>query len=147
MTNRYEGPELVGFSQMLIVHHYLLIPTLIGESAKAEQTQGLFLLDTGSQLNMVSTNLAPEITKVHGSLDRVRGISGRVKNVYEADKIVLQFATFRQLNLDLTSFDLAGFSRGAGMEFSGIMGLPLIGMFASVTLDYRDGCVKFDYKR
>ncbi|MGD0362327.1 MAG: aspartyl protease family protein [Bryobacteraceae bacterium] len=147
VTNRYEGPELAGFSQMLIVHHYLLIPTLIGESAKAEQTQGLFLLDTGSQLNMVSTNLAPEITKVHGSLDRVRGISGKVKNVYEADKIVLQFATFRQLNLDLTSFDLAGFSRGAGLEFSGIMGLPLIGMFASVTLDYRDGCVKFDYKR
>ena len=146
-ANRYEGPELAGFSQMLIVHHYLLIPTLISQSTKGEQTQGLFLLDTGSELNMISTNLAPAIAKVHGSLDRVRGISGKVKNVYEADKIVLQFATFRQLNLDLTSFDLTGFSRGAGMEFSGIMGLPLIGMFASVTLDYRDGCVKFDYKK
>jgi len=146
-TDRYQGPELGGFSQMLIVHHYLLVPTLISESTKAEQTQGLFLLDTGSQLNMISTSLAPEITKVHGSLDRVRGISGKVKDVYQADKIVLQFATFRQLNLDLTSFDLTGLSRGAGMEFSGIMGLPLIGMFASVTLDYRDGCVKFDYKR
>jgi len=147
LTNRYEGSELAGFSQMLVVHHYLLIPTLISESTKAEQTQGLFLFDTGAQLNMISTNLAPEITNVHGSLDRVRGISGTVKNVYEADKIVLQFATFRQLNLGLTSFDLTGFSRGAGLEFSGIMGLPLIGMFASVTLDYRDGCVKFDYKR
>jgi hypothetical protein len=51
------------------------------------------------------------------------------------------------LNLGLTSFDLTGFSRGAGLEVSGIMGLPLIGLFASVTLDYRDGCVKFDYKR
>jgi hypothetical protein len=129
------------------MYHYLLIPTLIGESAKAELTQGLFLLDTGAQLNMISTNLAPEITKVHGSLDRVRGISGKVKNVYQADKIVLQFATFRQLNLDLTSFDLTSISRSAGLEVSGIMGLPLIGMFASVTLDYRDGCVKFAYKR
>jgi len=147
LTNRYEGPELADFSQMLRVHHYLLIPTLIGESAKAEQTQGLFLLDTGAGLNMISTNLVPAITKVHGSLDRVRGISGRVKNVYEADKIVLRFATFQQLNLGLTSFDLTGFSRGAGLEVSGIMGLPLIGLFASVTLDYRDGCVKFDYKR
>jgi len=26
------------------------------------------------------------------------------------------------------------------------MGLPLIGMFESVTLDYRDGGIKFDYK-
>jgi tetratricopeptide (TPR) repeat protein len=147
LTNRYEGPELAGFSQMLRMYHYLLIPTLIGESAKAELTQGLFLLDTGAQLNMISTNLAPEITKVHGSLDRVRGISGKVKNVYQADKIVLQFATFRQLNLDLTSFDLTSISRSAGLEVSGIMGLPLIGMFASVTLDYRDGCVKFAYKR
>ncbi|HXM45654.1 MAG TPA: aspartyl protease family protein [Bryobacteraceae bacterium] len=147
LTNRYEGPELAGFSQMLKVHHYLLIPTLISQSTKAEQTRGLFLLDTGADLNMISSNLAPAIAKVHDSGDKVRGISGRVKNVYEADKIVLQFATFRQLNLDLTSFDLTGLSRGAGLEFSGIMGLPLIGMFASVTLDYRDGCVKFDYKR
>jgi len=147
LTNRYEGPELAGFSQMLIVHHDLLIPTSISESTKAEQTQGLFLLDTGAQLNTISTNLAPSITKVHGSADQVRGISGRVKNVYEADKIILQFATFRQLNLGLTSIDLTDISRGAGLEVSGIMGLPLIGMFASVTLDYRDGCVKFDYKR
>ncbi|MGA2741264.1 MAG: retropepsin-like aspartic protease [Bryobacteraceae bacterium] len=147
LTNRYEGPEQAGFSQMLIVHHYLLIPTLIRQSIKGEQTQGLFLSDTGAELNMISSNLAPAIAKVHDSEDKVRGISGAVKNVYEADKIVLQFATFRQLNLDLTSFDLTSISRGASLEFSGIMGLPLVGMFASVTLDYRDGYVKFDYKR
>jgi hypothetical protein len=76
----------------------------------------------------------------------VRGISGKVKMVYQADKIVVQFATFRQQIRDLTSFDLVGFSRGAGAEISGIMGLPLIGMFESVTLDYRDGRIKFDYK-
>jgi tetratricopeptide (TPR) repeat protein len=147
LTNRYEGPELAGFTQMLRVHHYLLIPTLISETTKAEQTQGLFLLDTGAGLSMISTNLAPAVTKVSDSGQKVRGISGRVKNVYEADKIVLQFATFQQLNLGLTSFDLTGFSRGAGLEVSGIMGRPLIALFASVTLDYRDGCVKFDYKR
>jgi hypothetical protein len=147
LTDRYEGPELAGFSQMLIVHHFLLIPTLISQSTKTEQTQGLFVFDTGSELNMISTNLAPAIAKVHDSRHQVRGISGKVKNVYEADKVILQFATFRQLNLGLTSFDLTGLSRSAGLECSGIMGLPLIGLFASVTLDYRDGRVKFDYKR
>jgi len=147
LVDRYDGPELAGYSQMLIIQHNLLIPTLISESTKAEQTAGLFLLDTGAGLNMISTNLAPAITNVHDSQDRVRGVSGKVKMVYRADKIVLQFASFRQLNLDLSSFDLTGFSRGAETEISGIMGLPLIGIFESVTLDYRDGRVKFDYKR
>jgi tetratricopeptide (TPR) repeat protein len=147
LVDRYEGPELAGYSQMLIIHHYLLIPTLISETTNAEQTPGLFLLDTGARLNMISTQLAPAITKVHDSDSvRVRGISGKVKMVYEADKVVVQFATFRQQIRDLTSFDLAGFSRGAGAEISGIMGLPLIGVFQSVTLDYRDGRIKFDYK-
>ena len=27
------------------------------------------------------------------------------------------------------------------------MGLPLLGLFESVTLDYRDGRIKFDYKK
>ena len=147
LVDRYDGPELAGYSQMLIMHHHLLIPKLISESTKAEQTAGLLLVDTGSQLNMISTNLAPAITKVHDSQAGVRGISGKVQMVYQADKIVLQFANFRQLNLDLVSFDLRGFSRSAEMEISGIMGLPLLGMFESVTLDYRDGRVKFDYKR
>jgi tetratricopeptide (TPR) repeat protein len=146
LVDRYEGPELAGYSQMLIIHHDLLIPTLISESKKTEQTPALFLLDTGSNVSMISTNLAPEITKVHGSEVRVRGISGKVKMVYDADKVVVQFSTFRQQIRDLTSFDLRDFSRGAGAEIGGIMGLPLIGMFESVTLDYRDGCIKFDYK-
>lgn len=146
-VDRYDGPELAGFSQVFRVEHDLLIPAMISETAKAEQTPGLLLFDTGSRLNMISTNLAPAITNVHDSEARVRGISGRVKMVYQADKIVLQFANFRQQNLGLTAFDLTGFSRGAGMEISGIMGLPLIGIFESVTLDYRDGRIKFDYKK
>jgi tetratricopeptide (TPR) repeat protein len=148
LVDRYEGPELAGSSQMLIIRHHLLIPTLISETTKTEQTPALFLFDTGSNLNMISTKLAPEITQVHDTDSvRVHGISGKVKMVYEADKIVVQFATFRQQIREITSFDLRGFSRGAGAEIGGIMGLPLIGMFDSVTLDYRDGRIKFDYKR
>ena len=146
LVDRYEGPELTGYSQMLILHHYLLMPTLISETEKADQTPALFLLDTGSNTNMISTNLAPEITKVHGSEVQVRGVSGKVRQVYDADKVVLQFANFRQRIRDIISFDLTSSSRGAGTEISGIMGLPLMGIFESVTLDYRDGRVKFDYK-
>ncbi|HVN05923.1 MAG TPA: aspartyl protease family protein [Bryobacteraceae bacterium] len=145
-VDRYEGPELAGYSQILIVRHHLLIPSLVSESKKKEQTRGLFLFDTGAGMNMISTNLAPEITKVHNSSDVVRGVSGKVKTVYEANQIVLQFDSFRQSMLDLISFDLSNISRSAGTEVSGIMGLPLIGLFQSVTLDYRDGRIKFEYK-
>jgi len=146
LVDRYDGPELAGYSQILILHHDLLIPTLISESTKAEQTPSLFLVDTGANTNMISTNLAPEITKLHGSDVRVRGVSGKVKMVYDADKVVVQFATFRQQIRDLTSFDLRNISRGTGAEVGGIMGLPLIGTFQSVTIDYRDGRIQFDYK-
>jgi len=147
-VDRYEGPELAGFAQMFIVHHYLLIPTLVSQSTKEGRTAGLFMLDSGAGTNMISTNLAPAITKVRDSeYRRVRGLSGKVQQVYEADKVVLQFANFRQLNLDLTSFDLSSFSRSADVEISGLIGMPLIGMFESLTLDYRDGRIKFDYRR
>ena len=45
---------------------------------------------------------------------RVKGISGNVANVYSADKVVLQFANFRQPIDGMTAFDLTRFSRGAG---------------------------------
>jgi tetratricopeptide (TPR) repeat protein len=147
-VDRYAGPELAGFAQMFIIHHYLLVPTLVSQSTREELTAGLFLLDSGARTNMISTNLAPAVTKVRDSEYRkVRGLSGNVQQVYEADKIVLQFANFRQLNLGLTSFDLSSFSRSADVEVSGLIGMPLIGMFESLTLDYRDGRIKFDYKR
>jgi tetratricopeptide (TPR) repeat protein len=146
-VDRYDGPELAGFAQMMIIGHDLLIPTVVGQNERTMETPGLFLLDTGANLNMISTELAPTITKVHDSHDvRVKGVSGRVKMVYEADKVGLQFAGFRQQNLGLIAFDLRRFSRASQAEISGIMGMPLITLFQSVTLDYRDGRIKFVYK-
>ncbi len=146
LVDRYEGPELAGYIQVLVMGHDLLVPVLISTTTKGEQTPALFLFDTGSELNMISSVLAPDLTKLHGTDVRVRGVSGKVKTVYEVDKIVVQFANFRQQMHDLTSFDLGNVSRSAGAEVSEIMGLPLVGMFQSVTLDYRDGRIRFDYK-
>ena len=66
--------------------------------------------------------------------------------LYEADQVVLQFASFRQTNLDLISFDLTNFSRSAGLEVSGTLGLPVLSLFQSITIDYRDAKINFDYK-
>jgi hypothetical protein len=45
----------------------------------------------------------------------------------------------------MTSFDMWPQSRGIGTEISGFLGLPVLSLF-TITIDYRDGVVKFDYK-
>ena len=47
------------------------------------------------------------MTKIHGdSRTVVKGISGSVKDVFRADKAVIQFGHLRQENQDLPAFDL-----------------------------------------
>ena len=141
-VDRYAGPELKGFAQFYRVGHDILVPTRISAGEPK-----LFLVDTGSTANLISADAARAVTKVHDdSRMRFKGISGAVKNVYSADKVELQFAGFRQTNLDLVSFDISGVSRGAGIEISGIMGIQLLTLFNSLTIDYRDGMIRFDYK-
>ena len=121
--------------------HELLIPTKIGDTAPK-----LFLIDTGAFSNLISSTAAKEVTKVHNdSPIRVHGVSGAVKDVKSADKVVIQFGHFRQENDDLISFDLTPISRDTGTEVSGILGFTMLRML-TVKIDYRDGLVDFDYK-
>jgi Flp pilus assembly protein TadD/predicted aspartyl protease len=146
-VDRYEGRELAQFTQIFEAGHLLLIPTLVSEKLQSEQTNCLFLIDTGAEFNDISTNLAPGVTKVRSNHSMaVSGVSGRVKMVYQADRVVLQFGSFRQTNLGLTSLDETRPSRAAGLEVSGTLGLPVLSMFQSFTIDYRDAKINFDYK-
>jgi Tfp pilus assembly protein PilF len=139
-VDRYKGPELSGFSQVFRFGHELLIKTLVGESGS-----GLFLLDTGSSENLIAPEVARSVARVHGT-DRfvMNGVSGKVKNLQSANEVTLAFAGYRQLIRDLLSLDFSGISRDAGTEVSGILGLPVLILF-DLTIDYRDGMVKFVY--
>ncbi len=109
------------------------------------KSSGLFLLDTGSELSMMDSTFARLSTKIHGDqYMRVHGISGQVKDVFEADKAELEFAHFRQHNLGLTSLNLNNGPGHQEVRMSGIMGIPLLSMFR-LSLDYRNGLVNFDY--
>jgi len=133
-------PELKDFSGVYRLGHALLIPTRVSDSKPV-----LFLIDTGAGRTMIAADLARQVTKVHNdSYGSVHGLSGKVKDVYMADQLVLQFAGFRQRNLDMSSFDFSKVSRGLGTEVSGFLGLPLLNLF-ELTIDYRDGVVKFVY--
>jgi hypothetical protein len=58
--------------------HDLLIPTNIGPNKLGKAPQKLFLLDTGSLVNLISPQAAREVTKVHGDSDMIiEGIIGR----------------------------------------------------------------------
>jgi tetratricopeptide (TPR) repeat protein len=138
----YVAPEMQNYTKIFRFGHELLIPTRVGDTPPK-----LFLIDTGAMMNTISPQAAREVTKVRDN-DRmhVRGISGSVKNVYSADKAILQFSHFRQENQDLTSFDLSNISRGAGTEVSGILGFTTLRLF-TIKIDYRDGLVDFIYNR
>ena len=136
--DRYSGRELKGFSQVYRFGHDLLIKTAYGQS----QT-GFFLLDTGSGENLISGAAARGVAKVRGE-DRfeMSGISGKVHKLESANEVILGFAGYRQRVRDFIALDLSNISRGAGTEVAGILGLPTLILF-DLTIDYRDGMVKF----
>ena len=130
-----------GWTHFFQFGHMLLIPTRVGELKES-----LFVIDTGAARTLISYDMAAEV----GKLDRdeklgLRGINGQVADIYQTGNLYLQFAGFRQKNLGMTSFDMWPQSRGIGTEISGFLGLPVLSLF-TITIDYRDGVVKFDYK-
>lgn len=138
----YIAPEMKSYTRIYRFGHDLLIPTKVGSAPMK-----LFLLDTGALQNQITPAAAREVTKVRGDPDMiVKGISGSVKNVYSADKAVLQFGHLRQENQDLMAFDLTSLSQSAGTEVSGILGFTLLHLL-DIKIDYRDGLVDFTYKQ
>ncbi|MBV9610039.1 MAG: aspartyl protease family protein [Acidobacteria bacterium] len=138
--DRYVAPEMKSYTSIFRFGHQLLISTRVNGGPA-----GLFLIDTGSTNSLISPEAAREVTKVHQT-DRVqvKGLSGKVQQLYTADKAVLQFARFKQENLDLISFDLSKMSRSTGVEVSGVLGYSVLG-FLDIKIDYRDGLVDFSY--
>jgi hypothetical protein len=70
-------------------------------------------------------------------------LNGKVGDVYQTGNLVLEFAGFEQKNLGMTAFDTWELSHRLGTEISGFLGLPVLNLF-TLTIDYRDGLVKFE---
>ena len=137
----YIAPEMKTYTRIYRFGHALLVPTKIGDTPSK-----LFLLDTGAVMNHITPRAAREVTKVHGDTETIiKGVSGRVNNVYSADKAILQFGHLRQENQDLVSFDMNSLSDDLGTEVSGTLGFVMLRLL-DVKIDYRDDLVNFDYK-
>jgi hypothetical protein len=138
--DRYIAPEMQSFTHVFRFRHHLLVPTKIGDVPSK-----LFILDTGAFNNAISPAAAREVTKVHGDSDTIiKGISGSVKNVYSANKAVLQFGHLRQENQDMTAIDMSRISQSEGIEVSGFLGFVML-HFLDIKIDYRDALVDFSF--
>ena len=136
-----DPPDKQSWTHFFQFGHMLLIPARVGESKES-----LFVIDTGAARTLISYDTAAEVSKIDRNDNlTLRGINGRVADVYQTGNLSVQFAGFRQKNQGMTAFDMWPQSRGIGVEISGFLGLPILSLF-TITIDYRDGVVRFDYK-
>ncbi|HLW98445.1 MAG TPA: aspartyl protease family protein [Candidatus Acidoferrales bacterium] len=142
--NRYIAPEMKSFTPMYQFQRHILVLTSVNNSVPK-----LFMLDTGAMQNFISPAAAREVTRVSRDSDvQIKGLSGKVKDVFSGDSVKLTFGNLNQENLDISAFDTSGISEAMGTEVSGFLGMAVLKML-DVKIDYRDGLVKFtfDYDR
>jgi hypothetical protein len=105
----------------------------------------LFLIDTGAFANTISPSAAREVTGVSSDADTtVKGLSGKVDQVFRADQFTIQFGHLRQKNRDTVAFDTKNISDSIGTEVSGLLGFTTLALL-EIKIDYRDGLVDFIY--
>ena len=139
--DRVESPEMRDAARVYRFGHLLLAMVHVNSH------EGLFVLDTGAASTMMSYDMAAEVSHVNRD-DRtaIRGLSGKVGDVYKSGDLELEFAGFKQKTLGATVIDTWELSHRLGTEISGFLGLPVLDLF-TLTIDYRDGLVKFVRRR
>jgi tetratricopeptide (TPR) repeat protein len=133
----YVAPSMANWSKVYRFRSLLLIPTYVDHTGPV-----LFMIDTGSFSNILSTRTAQQVTQLRATGMQVSGMSGSVSKVYTADKATLQFGRFAQENEDMVTFDLSAASRQTGTEVAGILGFRMLRIL-QIKIDYRDGLVDF----
>jgi tetratricopeptide (TPR) repeat protein len=138
-ADRTVSPEMENWTRVFRFGHLLLVPARVGKA-----TNRLFVLDTGAANTLISYELAAAVSNVNrDDKTTLRGLNGRVGDVYQTGNLVLEFAGFEQKNLGMTAFDTWELSHRLGTEISGFLGLPVLDLF-TLKIDYRDGLVKFE---
>jgi hypothetical protein len=145
----YIAPEMSKWLRVYRSGHDLLMPTALVDTKRFKDESAwkdkLFLLDSGSEDNLISPAAAREVTKV-GRDDSIgiRGISGEVEKVYDAGKFTLTFAGLRLDSPSMTSIDMTSLSHDDGVEVSGLIGGPALFQVV-LHIDYRDNLVWCEY--
>jgi len=138
-ADRAVVPQMESATRVFRFGHLLLLPVRVGNASDR-----LFVLDTGAASTLISRDLAAAVSNLNrDDKTALRGLNGRVGDVYQTGNLALEFAGFEQKNLGMTAFDTWELSHRLGTEISGFLGLPVLDLF-TLTIDYRDGLVKFE---
>lgn len=121
--------------------HDLLMPVRLEQKGPWK----LFLLDTGSSMDLISPDAAREVVKVSkGSWLQVAGISGEVKKTWTTGPMALYFSHFDVPSNGLLAIDTSRLGKETGVEVSGLIGAPTLHQL-TMSIDYRDNLVHFSY--
>ncbi|HET9164514.1 MAG TPA: aspartyl protease family protein [Candidatus Angelobacter sp.] len=133
-----EGPpaQAEAFSRTFTLGHFLLLPTDVGKKAT-----GLFVVDSGSNANTISPELARLMPEMRAFNSPMSGASGVVNSAFIADDATLRFAKVNR-NDRISTLDLHSVSKDLGIEVSGQIGFSAMENM-KLTIDYRDGLVQF----
>ena len=84
----YIAPSMTSWTKVYRFRSLLLVPTLVDRTGPM-----LFLIDTGSFSNVLSTRAAKQVTQIESDPNmQIRGMSGSVSKVYRADKATCNLA-------------------------------------------------------
>lgn len=137
--DRYIAPEMQSFTKFYSFGHDIVIPVVVNDKAL-----GNFILDTGADLNAISTKFAGAVTKASADGDyQMKGVSGKVQQVLTGKKAILQFAKMRIESHDLPVFSFDKISNSEGTEIAGFIGIRTL-VQTKMTIDYRDGLVNLE---
>jgi tetratricopeptide (TPR) repeat protein len=137
--DRFIAPEMKDWTHIFRYGHALIFLTNIGKTPAK-----LFIMDTGSSHTIISKAAAKEVTDVGGTNARVRGISGEVKNVSQANDLTIIFGNVGSPLRDILAIDTSGLGRGSGVEVSGLIGFETLRELI-ISIDYRDNLVHVVY--
>ncbi|MGI8784527.1 MAG: aspartyl protease family protein [Acidobacteriota bacterium] len=129
--------ETANLHPIRVLSGKLFLPTVVDEKFRSH-----FIIDSGAAESIISTELGEQATHLARSGDTVAGVSGRVRDVYRARAVTLQFASFRQQNQGMLSLELKNLSKVIGSEVGGLIGHPTLRHFTLI-INYRDGVVGF----
>jgi tetratricopeptide (TPR) repeat protein len=132
---RPAGPD--SFTRAFNFGHFLLVPTDVEKKAT-----GLFVIDSGSNANTISPELAKSVPAMRSSNVPISGASGHVNSAFIADDATLHFASVRKTGERISTVDLSSVSKDLGVEISGQIGFSAMEEM-KVLINYRDGLVRF----
>ncbi|HEU4417131.1 MAG TPA: aspartyl protease family protein [Candidatus Angelobacter sp.] len=129
------------FAQAYTFGHLLLVSTEAGKKAS-----GLFIIDTGANINTITPELGKSVPDMHASNLTMSGASGQVSSAFFTNDATLVFAKTRKTGATMSTVDLHAISKDLGVEVSGQIGFNAMWGKKSMTINYRDGLVEFEGK-